>query len=548
MSCRGATIGALVCLAGCGAERLPGPDDSGEDPVAMIVSSPVILPAGAASHAPGSARITAGTYAYVSLPVGTVPEGITARIENRRSGGIGVAYLSAGGFDPIAVPAQDGDSLLLEVKSLTGAVLLREASAVKHRPPTIVRTSPRPGKRDVPLNASIVVVFSEPIDPATLTQGSFQVKLGTAAVSGSFSLADAGTRAEFTPGQPLATGATYFVALTTAVTGSGGGHLEAFTYEFTSASSTEGLGMSQIVYTGCPGTTPVPGMCGLFVMNADGSGIRQLTEATADNFDSKPAWSPDGARIAFSSYRHCSLTGRLTDLQGGNCGREIYVMYADGSGIARVTRLDDQSARADDPAWQPGGDAIAFTMTLVPIPSGYGISKIGLSDGIVRSLILSTELGFGRGAWSPDGSRLVFSAGSCCTTSDEAAGLRIMNADGSGLVRITTQRDGAPSWSPDGTRIVFQRSPRVANPPNNLFVMAPDGSGEVQLTAEAYPVWSLTPSWSPDGSRIVFKRTSSSTSTTSELWVMNRDGSTPTRIHPGWANLPAWSPFGTVPH
>ena len=69
-------------------------------------------------------------------------------------------------------------------------------------------------------------------------------------------------------------------------------------------------------------------------MNADGSGVTQLTDHRA--VDWNPAWSPDGAQIAFVSERD------------GN--REIYVMNADCSG---VTRLTDDSERDFHLDWAP---------------------------------------------------------------------------------------------------------------------------------------------------------------------------------------------------
>ncbi len=62
-----------------------------------------------------------------------------------------------------------------------------------------------------------------------------------------------------------------------------------------------------------------------------------------DAFDSAPAWSPDGRRIAFSSLRD------------GNT--EIYLMNADGSGVTRLTYKDDFDSF---PAWSPDGRRIAF--------------------------------------------------------------------------------------------------------------------------------------------------------------------------------------------
>ena len=69
-------------------------------------------------------------------------------------------------------------------------------------------------------------------------------------------------------------------------------------------------------------------------MNADGSGLTNLTNNAA--LDAYSAWSPDGAKIAFSSNRD------------GN--DEIYVMNADGSGL---TNLTNDSAVDYAPTWSP---------------------------------------------------------------------------------------------------------------------------------------------------------------------------------------------------
>jgi TolB protein len=78
-------------------------------------------------------------------------------------------------------------------------------------------------------------------------------------------------------------------------------------------------------------------------MNADGSGQTRLTNNQAD--DHQPDWSPDGARIAFSS-----------SVQDQN--KEIYVMNADGTNTIRLT--SDPGADLD-PAWSPNGEKIVFS-------------------------------------------------------------------------------------------------------------------------------------------------------------------------------------------
>ena len=83
----------------------------------------------------------------------------------------------------------------------------------------------------------------------------------------------------------------------------------------------------------------------LFVMNADGTDNRQLTEGGSDTADDlSPSWSPDGTRIAFSSSRPGGFP-------------QIFVVAPDGSAMKRLTNGDQIDG---NPSWSPDGTRIAF--------------------------------------------------------------------------------------------------------------------------------------------------------------------------------------------
>jgi Tol biopolymer transport system component/polyisoprenoid-binding protein YceI len=168
----------------------------------------------------------------------------------------------------------------------------------------------------------------------------------------------------------------------------------------------------------------------IWVMNANGRNAHALTEDdlveqetfTPDEF---PTWSPDGRRIAYTSF-----------LQDGN--DDIFVMNADGSGQVRLTSGPEYDS---DPAWSPDGKRIAFSRDgdiYTMSPNGSGLRRV--TRGSARD---------GAPAWSRDGRWLAFArADERGTTFAGPSRIIVVRANGSRLGRVPLPREAFwPSWA-----------------------------------------------------------------------------------------------------
>ena len=230
-------------------------------------------------------------------------------------------------------------------------------------------------------------------------------------------------------------------------------------------------------------------------------------------WDYTPAWSPDGTKILFSSFRG---------------GMDIYQVMRDGSDLHRLT-----SASLWDwfPSFSPDGTKVVFSTNR----DGNGELYVMDADGSNEVRLTDHQEDDGAGTFSPDGTRIVFDS-----DRDGNREVYVIDADGSNPVRLTNNpaNDGHATWSPDGTKILFF-SNRDGN--NEIYVMNADGSNPVNLTQHAAD--DSDPDFSPDGSRIAF---SSNRDGDNEIYVMNADGSNPVNLtsYPMFDLIPDWSPDG----
>jgi Tol biopolymer transport system component len=206
---------------------------------------------------------------------------------------------------------------------------------------------------------------------------------------------------------------------------------------------------------------------GIFVVNADGSGLRRVTRTTT--LDVQPTWSPDGRRLAFARF----VSGWRS---------EIFVVGVDGRGLRRLTRNRGQDL---EPDWAPNGKRIAWTFTSTRVRAAQPAIHTMNPDGSAKRRVTT-------GAapdWSPDGRRFAYAVNGEIFTC-EVGGCR-------GRVEVTfslSVGEHRPRWSPDGSRIAFLSPAGDAREQPRVFTVAA-GGGEQTLLSPLTPAGA--PSWRP---------------------------------------------------
>ena len=177
------------------------------------------------------------------------------------------------------------------------------------------------------------------------------------------------------------------------------------------------------------------------MLDVAGGGESRLTRASAPSFDGAPAWSPEGAQIAFTraTFREGSESPQLS----------LFVMSQDGSDLERI-------ASGSEASWAPDSNRLAYT---------------SVRDGNGRTCFHE------------------------CSTSGE---IYVANVDGSGRRRLTESEadDRSPAWSPDGFFIAFVSDGSNRQEHENEIYVTDVESGDTRRITEN-DVWDLEPTWRP---------------------------------------------------
>jgi Tol biopolymer transport system component len=203
------------------------------------------------------------------------------------------------------------------------------------------------------------------------------------------------------------------------------------------------------------------------VMNADGSGVRQLT--SADGQDRGPTWSPDGRSIAFWSERD-------------DDEREIYLVNVD-DGSAR--RLTVDSFGDMWPSWSPRGDEIVYETYR---GDGAELFAVPPSGGTPRR-VTPKGLDARDPAWSPDGSQIAF-----VSSTENGWSLAVITPEGNDVRKLAEAKGiRNPAWSPDGQFIIFACT-TATSPNEDICIVDIAGRRMMNLTNDGGG-FDWEPSW-----------------------------------------------------
>ena len=191
------------------------------------------------------------------------------------------------------------------------------------------------------------------------------------------------------------------------------------------------------------------GVRGIYVMEDDGSNVELLTDTLNPSY---PRWSPDGKQIVFQRQVNPQDLIR----------RHIFLMNADGTNIRQLTAPDNEDDW--DPAFSPDGTSIVFNRE--EKKNNKSTLSICVMDLTSRTIENIAPIGANSPAWSPDGKHIVFTTipglgkpGESNIWRMDADGhkphelLPPLPVDGELIVNRWS-----PRWSPNGKQILYEQS------------------------------------------------------------------------------------------
>ena len=256
---------------------------------------------------------------------------------------------------------------------------------------------------------------------------------------------------------------------------------------------------------------PVKGINQILSMNADQTGLKQLTRGTANAYS--PSRSPDYRYIAF--------------VRGGM----LTVMEAKGEPRARVFAVCP-SWTGPGLDWSSDGLGIFFCGSSVLDPRGLWWVPVNPDTGVVGEPVLVREGGCFGPSCSPDGTKIAFHLDGV---------VRVLDLDTGEEISLGCRSSNYPTWNAAGDKIAFAAAVAYETPEGvecyyEICTANPDLTEVTPATS--LMSFSRFQTWSPDGTRLVFQ---SNVSGSNSLYMTEIGSGNATLFYEG-GTLPSWAP------
>ena len=300
----------------------------------------------------------------------------------------------------------------------------------------------------------------------------------------------------------------------------------------------------------------------LYISETDGSGARRLT--TADAKDTRPSWSPDGARLAFLSDRSGSAQIWMIRADGGEAWKvsdldesiSSYEWSPDGSQFVAVSKSVTKTESEEDDGAKPEESDVKHITTIRYKADGEGFLDgkrkhlwVIPADGGKAHQLTNEDVHDDSPRWSPNGREIAFVSNRSedreWNTVSEVWVVTAAGGQERPLLTGDTAKFGSPSWSPDGTQLAAVGSwdAESGGAKNDDIWVVPAGGGDARnLTpdydrsmgdsamSDVYTPSLNYPIWTPDGSKII---TLISDTGSTHLYAVPAAGGTPERLTSG---------------
>jgi TolB protein len=252
----------------------------------------------------------------------------------------------------------------------------------------------------------------------------------------------------------------------------------------------------------------------VWVMDQDGKNQRQLTRFNSTSI--QPTASPDGSKIAFTSYARINPA--------------IFIFSVDP---VRDLRFYNQRASVNEtPEFTPDGTQMVYASS-APNDRCCRIYIANLDGSGLRPITTSSFIDVEPKVNPKTGNEIVFVSGRSGPQQ-----IYRMNMDGSDIERLTPGEGEAsnPSWHPDGQMIAYAWTRGYAQGAFNIFIMDVASRKYTQLTHGEGR--NENPSWAPDGRHLVFMSTRAGSH---QIWTMLADGTQVQQLTTQGSNeTPVW--------